>query len=81
MTDRLHARQQSGSFLVRCWAEPREVAGQPEVMRIYVRDLRSGEEHYISDPSSLGEMLQRGLQEARSDTSIPSGTEERTQAG
>ena len=80
MTDSLHARQQCGSFLVRCWAEPREVAGQPEVVRIYVRDLRSGEEHYISDPSRLGEMLQRGLQEAGREASI-SGAEERTQAG
>lgn len=80
MTDQLNARQQSGSFLVRCWAEPREVAGQPEVVRIYVRNLRSGEEHYISDPSSLGEMLQRGLQGAGHAGSV-SGAEERTQAG
>lgn len=72
MKDRLQAHQPSGSFLVRCWAEPRETDGQPEVVRVYVRNLRTGEEHYISDPARLGEMLQRGVQQER-DGRSPAG--------
>ena len=64
MTARRQARQMSDSFLVRCWMEPREVAGQPDVVRVYVRNLRTGEEHYLNDPSQIGEVVERGLQQA-----------------
>jgi len=54
----------SDSFLVRCWMEPREVADQPDVVRVYVRNLRSGEEHYLNEPSQVGEVVERGLLQA-----------------
>jgi hypothetical protein len=54
----------SDSFLVRCWMEPREVADQPDVVRVYVRNLRTGEEHYLNEPSQIGELVERGLQQA-----------------
>ena len=69
MSDDRHTSQ-SGSFLVRCWAEPRELDGEPEVLRVYVRNLRTGEEHYIGDPASLGEML---LREAQAETERGAG--------
>ncbi len=47
--------------------EPREVADQPDVVRIYVRNLRTGEEHYLTEPSQLGELVERGLQQAASE--------------
>lgn len=61
MSARQQVGQQTGSFLVRCWVERREVKDQPEVLRVYVRNLRTGEEHYISDPAEVGQLLQRSL--------------------
>lgn len=61
MTGRLLERQMSDSFLVRCWIEPREVADQPEVLRVYVRNLKSGEEHYLNEPGQIGQVIERGL--------------------
>ena len=63
MTGRRLDRNVSDSFLVRCWKEPREVADEPDVMRLYVRNLRTGEEHYLNDPSQIGELVMRGLQQ------------------
>jgi protein-L-isoaspartate O-methyltransferase len=54
----------SDSFLVRCWKEPREVEDQPDIVRVYVRNLRTGEEHYLKEPSLVGELVERGLQQA-----------------
>lgn len=64
MTGRRHDHRMSDSFLVRCWMEPREVVNQPDVVRVYVRNLRTGEEHYLSEPSQIGELVERGLQGA-----------------
>ena len=64
MTEGRHKHKMSDSFLVRCWKEPREVAGQADVIRFYVRNLRTGEEHYISESSQVGGLLERGLQES-----------------
>jgi len=47
------------SFLVRVWAEPREAAGAEARVRLYVRDLRSGEERYLSDPDLVADFLRR----------------------
>jgi hypothetical protein len=51
------------SWLVRCWVEPREEGheGDPPVVRCCVRDLRTGQERYLSDPRALGELLLRHL--------------------
>jgi hypothetical protein len=62
MTGRRHERQTSDSFLVRCWKEPREVDDQPDVVRVYIRNLRTGEEHYLNDVAQVGELVERGLQ-------------------
>ena len=64
MAGRRQERQKSDSFLVRCWREPREVDGQPAVLRVYVRNLRTGEEHYLNDASQIGELVERGLDPA-----------------
>ncbi len=63
MAARRQERQTSDSFLVRCWKEVREVADQPDVVRVYVRNLRTGEEHYLNEPSQVGELVERGLQQ------------------
>ena len=63
MTGRRLESKVSDSFLVRCWREPREVADEPDVMRLYVRNLRTGEEHYLNDPAQIGELVERGLQQ------------------
>lgn len=45
------------SFLVRLWTEVREAAGAEACLRLYVRDLRSGEERYLSDPDRVADFL------------------------
>lgn len=47
----------SASFLVRVWNEPREGQEKEALLRYYVRDLRTGEERYFSDPAGLGELI------------------------
>lgn len=64
MKARIQEKQVSDSFLVRCWREPRELADQPDILRVYVRNLRTGEEHYLNQPSQVGELVERGLQDA-----------------
>ena len=45
------------SWLVRCWMEPGgEGDGQP-TFRCRLRDLRTGEERYLSDPRQIGELM------------------------
>jgi hypothetical protein len=50
------------SWLIRCWAEPREqeLQGEP-VNRCSIRDLETGEERYVSDPQELGELVIRRM--------------------
>ena len=80
MTGRRTGRQMSDSFLVRCWMEPREVADQPDVVRVYVRNLRTGEEHYLNDASQIGELVERGLQQA-ADQAVESQDRRGVEAG
>ena len=47
------------AFLVRVWIEPREAAGAEARVRLYVRDLRSGEERYLVDPDLIADFLRR----------------------
>jgi hypothetical protein len=49
------------SWLVRCWEEPRELAQAEPVLRCFVRDLRTGEERYLTDPREIGELVLRQL--------------------
>ena len=52
------------SWLVRCWEEPRERPQDGPVLRGFVRDLKTGEERYLSDPRELGELLSREMRGA-----------------
>jgi hypothetical protein len=47
----------SSSFLVRLWREP-QVGGSGPV-RVYLRNLQTGEELYLGDPRRVGEVLSR----------------------
>ena len=49
----------SASFLVRFWREPRPAEDGKPVVRGLVRNLHTGEEHYVADPAQLGEDLRR----------------------
>ena len=52
------------SWLVRCWEEPREEETETPVFRCSVRDLRTGEERYLSDPREIGELMLRQVRAA-----------------
>jgi len=45
------------SFLVRVWTEPRDAAAAEARVRLYVRDLRSGEERYLGNPDLIADFL------------------------
>lgn len=52
------------SWLVRVWEEPRaqEPEGDP-VLRCFVRDLKTGEERYLSDPGEIDDLVTRRMRE------------------
>ncbi len=52
-------KARTASFLVRFWRE--ETANGESVLRGYLRNLRSGEEQYVTDPALLGEQILRYL--------------------
>lgn len=52
---------QAASFLVRVWQESRREAGAEPVLRVYVRNLRTGEEQYLGDLDQLAEPIRRHL--------------------
>jgi hypothetical protein len=58
---RIKAGNPTLSWLVRCWEEPRERSQEGPVLRGFVRDLKTGEERYLSDPRELGEMVNREM--------------------
>lgn len=58
------AGQPTVSWMVRCWEEPREKDSDQPVYRCFVRDLKTGEERYLSDPGDLGDLALRRLREA-----------------
>lgn len=58
---RIKAGNPTLSWLVRCWEEPRERSQEAPVLRGFVRDLKTGEERYLSDPRELGEMVNREM--------------------
>lgn len=49
------------SYLVRCWQEPRNRDGESP-FRVYIRDLKTGEERYFDDPRRFAEHVLRLLQ-------------------
>ncbi|HEY0514518.1 MAG TPA: hypothetical protein VGH73_21630 [Thermoanaerobaculia bacterium] len=48
------------SWLVRCWEEPRDQPQGDPVLRCFIRDLKTGEERYLSDPRELGDLVTGG---------------------
>ena len=52
----------SVSYLLRFWEEPRRNDGQAPVLRCYLRNLKTGQEIYVGDPSTLGGQLLAQLQ-------------------
>ena len=59
-----------GSFLLRVWAdEAGEGAAEGPRMTVYLRDLRTGEERYVSELSQIGDFLrgQLGLRQPETD--------------
>lgn len=65
------------SWLIRCWEEPREAPHAEPVLRCFVRDLRTGEERYLTDPREIGDLVLRQLRTASSSTRNEEGEEER----
>ena len=60
--DRSQEGRKSASFLVRVWAEQKEASGDSDSpLRVYVKDLQTGEESYLQDPGGLGERMRRSL--------------------
>jgi len=47
----------SGSFLLRVWTESREVDGEPASVRVFLRNLKTGEEHYLGELDQLGDAV------------------------
>lgn len=54
---------QSGSFLLRIWEESREIEGEAPKRRVFLRNLKTGEEHYLGDVDQLGEAVLRQFQQ------------------
>ena len=62
---------QSGSFLIRIWEENREIDGEPPKMRVFLRNLKTGDEHYLGDLDQLGEAVLRQYQRL---VALPNGS-------
>lgn len=57
------SKSQSGSFLLRIWTEEREIEGQDPKTRVFLRNLKTGEEHYLGDLDQLGDAVLRQFQQ------------------
>ncbi len=51
---------QSGSFLVRFWVEPEAAPGE-QALRGSIKNLQTGQEHYLNDPGKIGELVRQHL--------------------
>jgi hypothetical protein len=56
---------ESSSFLVRLWREPQADGEGP--VRVYLRNLKTGEEIYLGDPRRVGEILDLEADATRQD--------------
>ena len=55
---RVSREHQSGSFLLRVWEEN----GEAPRVRVFIRNLKTGEEQYLGDLDQLGETVLRQFQ-------------------
>jgi hypothetical protein len=39
------------------WTESREVDGEPPSVRVFLRNLKTGEEHYLGELDQLGDAV------------------------
>jgi hypothetical protein len=67
---------ESSSFLVRMWREPQATGEGP--VRVYLRNLQTGEELYLGDPARVGEVLSHEVPPA--DQEETSGTDQTSTA-
>lgn len=67
---------QSGSFLVRFWVEPSDVPGE-QVLRGCIKNLKTGQEHYVDDPGKVGDLVRGHLK----DRERPKGQNEKDADG
>lgn len=51
---------QSGSFLVRFWVEPEAAPGE-QALRGSIKNLQTGQEHYLNDPGKIGDLVRKHL--------------------
>jgi hypothetical protein len=61
--------QQSETFLLRVWAEPRELAGQPSVYRARIEHVRTGRAAYAASLSEFPAFIRECL----ADVGFPRG--------
>jgi hypothetical protein len=73
-----HPEGPTQSWLVRCWEEPREHPDEGAAFRCFVRNLKTGEERYLTDPREIGEILARKLRE---EAGAPKAVAEKRRAG
>ena len=59
-------RGASSSYLVRLWQEPGEESARESSARVYVRNLRSGEERYLKSPDQLADYFREDPADQRS---------------
>ncbi len=71
----------SGSFLLRIWSETQEVDGEPPRVRVFLRNLKTGEEHYLGDLDQLGEAVLRQFPVADVLTSVDDTQKDSGHAG
>jgi len=62
-TGKAQEAHQSGSFLLRIWTEGREIEGETPKTRVFMRNLKTGEEQYLGDLDQLGEEVLRQFQQ------------------
>lgn len=54
----------AASFLLRVWEEPRSDTGEPPVVRVFLRNLKTHEEVYLKDLENLGDLVLGSLRTA-----------------
>lgn len=64
---RISREHPSGSFLLRIWSERNEANGETPRLRVFLRNLKTGEESYLCDLDQLGDRVLRQFQQADGD--------------
>jgi hypothetical protein len=71
---------QSGSFLVRFWVEPSDTPGE-QVLRGCIKNLKTGQEHYVDDPGKVGDLVRGHLKDRERPRDKDPAEAEQTWAG